>query len=43
MSRFTQPVARSPRGLNDPRSTGAVKPLTRPDVQAARGTFKRGA
>jgi len=40
MSRFILPVARSPRGLNDPRSTGAVKPLTRPDVEALRGTRK---
>jgi len=39
MSKFIQPVARTPKGLNDPRSTGAVKPLTRPDVQALRGTF----
>jgi len=43
MSRFIQPMARSPKGLNDPRSTGAVKPLTRPDVAALRGTLKGGA
>jgi hypothetical protein len=36
-------MARSPKGLNDPRSTGAVKPLSRPDVAALRGTFKGGA
>ena len=40
MSRFIQPIANSPRGLNDSRSTGAVKPLTRPDIQALRGTHK---
>ncbi len=40
MSRFIQPIANSPRGLHDPRSTGAVKSLTRPDIQALRGTFK---
>jgi len=40
MSRFIQPIANSSRGLNDPRSTGSVKPLTRPDIQALRGTYK---
>jgi len=40
MSRSIQPIQRSPKGLNDARSTGAAKPITRPDVQALRGTFK---
>jgi len=40
MSRLIQPIRRTLKGLNDPRSTGAAPPIRAPEVLASRGTFK---
>jgi hypothetical protein len=41
MSKLIRLAPRTPKGFNDIRSTGATRPLGKPDVDAARGTLKR--
>ena len=43
MSRLIQPASGAVKGLGDPRSTGAGRPIRSLDVLGLKGTLKGGA